>query len=170
MRVDYSQTIFRFRGHIDDGFFSNAASAETYGIIIEDFNEADSEGLGYYGFDGEYIVGSLYDLTGTLNRGLVLAESQRAATIRGIIYRLLKEAGESGLTVKDLAEKMGKKLTHLHSWFHSTGSQLNWIRKVGVGHYAYQEPNLQNKIPHLRALYLVEPSPECPGFLQSPGN
>jgi hypothetical protein len=40
---------------------------------------------------------------------------------------------------------------------------------VGTGHYAYQEPNLQNKIPHLRALYLVEPSPECPNFFRLNG-
>ena len=61
----------------------------------------------------------------------------RSPRIRESVLNLLKEAGDAGLTVKAISEKLGKKTTHLHSWFHSTGSKIEGIKKVGTAHYAY---------------------------------
>jgi hypothetical protein len=56
----------------------------------------------------------------------------------GIKDRVLAEltaAGKEGVTVKDLATRLGLKPQNLHVWFASTGKKLG-IRKIGPAQYA----------------------------------
>ncbi len=61
----------------------------------------------------------------------------RSPKIKESVISLLKEAGEKGLGVKEISEKLNKKSTHLHSWFHSTGSKIPEIKKVDKARYTY---------------------------------
>jgi hypothetical protein len=61
----------------------------------------------------------------------------RSPRIRESVLNLLKEAGAAGLTVKAISDKIGKKTTHLHSWFHSTGTKIEGLKKIGTAHYVY---------------------------------
>lgn len=63
----------------------------------------------------------------------------RRTEIKTRVFDLLKEAGETGCTVDEVAEVLGKKNTHMHAWFHSTGAKLNWIKKIAVRRYAFHD-------------------------------
>src|ERR1041385_7029053 len=53
------------------------------------------------------------------------------------IVQTLKTAGKSGLTVKDLAAKLGKRYGKISVWFHTTWKGMNQIKKVGPGRFAW---------------------------------
>ena len=52
----------------------------------------------------------------------------------------VKAAGSSGITVGDLAAKLGAKPKSLFVWFHSTGKRVTELQKVGPGRYAWVDP------------------------------
>ncbi len=53
------------------------------------------------------------------------------------IVQSLKSAGKSGLTVKDLASKLGKSYGNVSVWFHTTAKRINQIKKVEPGKFAW---------------------------------
>ena len=53
------------------------------------------------------------------------------------IVRTLKAAGKSGVTVKDLAAKLGKSYGNVSVWFHTTGKGMKEIKKVEPGRFAW---------------------------------
>ena len=53
------------------------------------------------------------------------------------IVQSLKSAGKSGLTVKDLASKLGKSYGNVSVWFHTTAKGINQIKKVEPGRFAW---------------------------------
>lgn len=54
------------------------------------------------------------------------------------VLSALETAGEAGVKVADLAEKLRVKGTNLHVWFGTTGKKNKAIKKVGKGHYRLQ--------------------------------
>jgi hypothetical protein len=55
------------------------------------------------------------------------------------VLSALEAAGDAGVKVADLAEKLRVKGTNLHVWFGTTGKKNKAIKKVGKGHYRLQK-------------------------------
>jgi len=51
------------------------------------------------------------------------------------ILEALQESGSPGITVKELAERIGVKINKLRIWFYTTGKKLGAIEKNGVSRY-----------------------------------
>jgi hypothetical protein len=62
---------------------------------------------------------------------------RRGGRIKEKLLEALKAAGKSGITVKELAEKLGVKPGNVFSWFYTTGKKVSGIKKVGEAKYAY---------------------------------
>ncbi len=59
------------------------------------------------------------------------------APLKERIVQTLKTAGKSGVTVKDLAAKLGKSYGNISVWFHTTAKGINEIKKVEPGRFAW---------------------------------
>ena len=59
------------------------------------------------------------------------------APLKERIVQTLKTAGKSGVTVKDLAAKLGKSYGNISVWFHTTAKGMNEIKKVEPGRFAW---------------------------------
>ena len=59
------------------------------------------------------------------------------APLKERIVQTLKSAGKSGVTVKDLAAKLGKSYGNVSVWFHTTAKGINQIKKVEPGRFAW---------------------------------
>ena len=60
-----------------------------------------------------------------------------SAPLKQRIVQTLKTAGKSGVTVKDLAAKLGKSYGNISVWFHTTGKGIKEFKKVGPGRFAW---------------------------------
>jgi hypothetical protein len=72
--------------------------------------------------------------------GALVAKAKRrspGAPLKERIVRTLKSAGKSGVTVKDLAAKLGKSYGNVSVWFHTTAKGINEIKKVEPGRFAW---------------------------------
>jgi hypothetical protein len=74
------------------------------------------------------------------------AKTTRKSTKRGPrggigakVLSALEAAGDAGVKVADLAEKLRVKGTNLHVWFATTGKKNKAIKKVGKGQYRLQK-------------------------------
>lgn len=66
-------------------------------------------------------------------------KGRRRATrgsLREKVLAELQSAGRGGVTVQELADKLGTKPVNIHSWIHSTGKGVAGLKKVGRGRYA----------------------------------
>jgi len=59
------------------------------------------------------------------------------APLKERIVQSLKTAGKSGVTVKDLAAKLGKSYGNISVWFHTTAKGVKEIKKVEPGRFAW---------------------------------
>ena len=59
------------------------------------------------------------------------------APLKDRIVQNLKAAGKSGVTIKDLASKLGKSYGSISVWFHTTAKGTNEIKKVAPGRFAW---------------------------------
>ena len=59
------------------------------------------------------------------------------APLKERIVQTLKAAGKPGVTVKDLASKLGKDYGNISVWFHTTGKGMKEIKKVEPGRFAW---------------------------------
>jgi transposase-like protein len=57
--------------------------------------------------------------------------------MKAAIVQLLMAAGESGLSVQDIAAKLKVKPGNVHAWFSFTGKTVKEIKKLGPGKYAW---------------------------------
>ena len=64
-------------------------------------------------------------------------ERQPRGQLKESVLALVKTAGPSGITVADLAAKLGAKPKNLFVWFHSTGKRVTELQKVGPARYAW---------------------------------
>jgi len=53
--------------------------------------------------------------------------------------RALRAAGEKGVTVKDLAGRLGKSYGSISVWFHTTGKGVKEVKKVAPGKFAWAD-------------------------------
>ena len=65
------------------------------------------------------------------------AKTGGRGAMKAAITELLQGAGESGLTVQDIAAKLKAKPGNVHVWFGSTGKAIKEIKKLGPGKYAW---------------------------------
>jgi hypothetical protein len=69
------------------------------------------------------------------------AMRRRMASPRGglkwRIIRALTAAGGKGVTVKDLAGRLGKSYGNISVWFHTTGKGVKEIKKVAPGKFVW---------------------------------
>ena len=49
----------------------------------------------------------------------------------------LSQAGEKGMTVRELSLKLGIPNQNIHVWFSSTGKRVSGLSKIGEAHYSY---------------------------------
>jgi len=67
--------------------------------------------------------------------------AKRAASSRGglkeQILALLGSVGPDGLSVKDIAAKIGGKRGSVNVWFYTTGKKVDGLKKVGRGIFAF---------------------------------
>ena len=59
------------------------------------------------------------------------------APLKERIVQTLKTAGKSGVTVKDVAAKLGKSYGNISVWFHTTAKGMKEIKKVEPGRFAW---------------------------------
>lgn len=89
------------------------------------------------------IVGGHYrqDHSGTATKSKPKATKAkpRQSTKRGLlteqIVSLLKDAGNEGITVADIADKLSAKYKNIYIWFATTGKKHNGVKKVGPAKY-----------------------------------
>jgi len=60
-----------------------------------------------------------------------------SAPLKERIVQNLKSAGKSGVTVKDLAAKLGTGYGNVSVWFHTTAKGIKEIKKVEPGRFAW---------------------------------
>ncbi|MBK9139738.1 MAG: hypothetical protein IPM17_13395 [Verrucomicrobia bacterium] len=67
---------------------------------------------------------------------------QRAqrGSVKAAIIELLQKAGKSGISVKEISERLGAKYAHVFAWFYSTGSKIKEIQRVGPGRFGWVGP------------------------------
>ena len=59
------------------------------------------------------------------------------APLKERVIRVLKAAGPPGVTVKDMAVKLGKSYGNISVWFHTTAKRVKEIKKVAPGRFAW---------------------------------
>src|SRR6266540_1525375 len=59
------------------------------------------------------------------------------APLKERIVRSLKVAGKSGVTVKNLAARLGKSYGNISVWFHTTAKGVKEIKKIAPGRFAW---------------------------------
>jgi len=59
--------------------------------------------------------------------------------VKNAILNLLKQSGKKGVTVKEIAGKLGVGVNRIHTWFYNARKSLKQIKKVGPGKYLWQE-------------------------------
>jgi hypothetical protein len=69
------------------------------------------------------------------------AKGKRAqrGEVKAAIVQLVKSAGQSGITLKAVAGKVGQSYHRVSAWFYKTGQRIPQIKKVGPGTYAWFE-------------------------------
>lgn len=54
------------------------------------------------------------------------------------ILSLLRQAGAKGITVKEVAQKLGSTQNSVGVWFYTTGKKIKEIKKIAPATYAYK--------------------------------
>lgn len=76
-----------------------------------------------------------------LSKSQLRGNQERLATKRGQlkekILAALKEAGEEGLTIKELSDKIETEGSNFYAWFGSTGKKIRGLEKVGPAKYRW---------------------------------
>lgn len=67
------------------------------------------------------------------------AKRRRAkrGALTATILRLAQQAGNAGVTVKELAAKLGLSQNRVFNWFYATGKHVRDLQKIGEAHYAW---------------------------------
>jgi uncharacterized protein YjcR len=62
---------------------------------------------------------------------------KRGKRLKKGLLKALEAAGAGGITVKELAAKLGVKPGNVFSWFYTTGKKIKGIKKVGEAKYSF---------------------------------
>ncbi len=87
---------------------------------------------------------------------------QRAqrGSVKAAIIELLQKAGKSGISVKEISERLGAKYAHVFAWFYSTGGKIKEIQRVGPGRFGWVGPAAAEEASETRAT--KKPAPNAP--------
>ena len=61
---------------------------------------------------------------------------KRRGELRGQILEMLNAAGKEGVSVKEVADRIGVKAVNIHSWFGMNSKKMPGLKKVGKARYA----------------------------------
>jgi transposase-like protein len=61
----------------------------------------------------------------------------KRGALKARILELVQAAGKGGITVKDLAGKLGLNYNRVYTWFYKTGKSVPALKKVGEAEYAW---------------------------------
>jgi uncharacterized protein YjcR len=75
--------------------------------------------------------------SGKKKAGVGRPPGRRSKRLKAPLLKALQAAGATGITVKELAEKLKVKPGNVFSWFYTTGKKVSGIKKVGEARYAY---------------------------------
>jgi len=64
------------------------------------------------------------------------AKRAKRGALKAAIIELLQGAGKTGITVTDLATKLGLGYSRVFAWFYKTGANIKEIKKAGPRKYA----------------------------------
>ena len=64
-------------------------------------------------------------------------KSSRRGQLKERIIGTLKAAGKPGVTVKDLASKLGTSYGNISVWFRTTAKGVKEVKKVAPGRFAW---------------------------------
>lgn len=67
----------------------------------------------------------------------VAARRRRPGKLKEKVIALLQGAGKSGVTVREIAAKLGLKPQRIYVWFNATGRTIKEIKKVAPATYAW---------------------------------
>lgn len=70
--------------------------------------------------------------------GSARAPRQRPGKLKDKIVALLQGAGKSGITVRDIAGKLGLHPQRIYVWFNATGKTIKEIKKVAPATYTWE--------------------------------
>ncbi len=62
---------------------------------------------------------------------------QKPGALKERILAVLEGAGESGITVADIASKLSVPKANVHVWFSTTGKRLGEVRKIEPGRFRF---------------------------------
>ena len=65
------------------------------------------------------------------------AKRRKRGAVKAAVIDLVKNAGQGGITVKEIAAALGKSYGSISVWFNSTGKKVKQIKKVGPGKYSW---------------------------------
>lgn len=89
------------------------------------------------------------------------AKVKRAArgSVKAATIELLKQAGTAGITVSEIAAKLGARYGQVFNWFQATGKGIKEIKKLGPGKFGWVGTTPVKPA----AVVPVEPKPVVPG-------
>jgi len=61
----------------------------------------------------------------------------KRGALKAAVLDQVKNAGRAGITVKDIAARIGAKYNRIFTWFYTTGRNVSEIKKVGPGKYGW---------------------------------
>lgn len=61
----------------------------------------------------------------------------KRGALKAVVLEQVKNAGRAGITVKDIAARIGVKYNRIFTWFYTTGRNITEIKKVGPGKYGW---------------------------------
>lgn len=64
---------------------------------------------------------------------------QKPGALKERILTTLESAGESGITVADIASKLGVPKANVHVWFSTTGKRLGEVKKMEPGRFRFKK-------------------------------
>ncbi len=70
-------------------------------------------------------------------RGRKGNRGQKPGALKERILDVLEHAGENGITVADIASKLGVPKANVHVWFSTTGKRLGEVRKIEPGRFRF---------------------------------
>jgi len=74
---------------------------------------------------------------GSIAKVVAGKSGKKTKRLKSAILKALSSAGSSGVTVKELSNKLKVKPGNIFSWFYTTGKKISGIKKVGEAKYAY---------------------------------
>lgn len=88
---------------------------------------------------------------------------EKRANLSGGILDALKQAGEAGVTISEIAKKSGLKPQSINVWINTTGKKYPEVKRVGRGCYSWQSV-APSAVPQ------TAPEPPAPGYSETPAS